>query len=83
MRPPPPPRVVCDVWGGAARALLSWQDEEGSPLSQKLDVLVELIGKAGILAALTCFFAMSAIGFGIQGERRPLPGASHRGSAQG
>ena len=48
--------------------LTSIQEEEGSPLFQKLDKLVVLIGKAGIAAAVVCFGAMCTIGFLINGE---------------
>ena len=42
-------------------------EEEGSPLFQKLDKLVVVIGKAGTTAALVCFFAMCIIGLGLHG----------------
>ncbi len=55
---------------GKIRAAVYGEDveEEGSPLFQKLDTLVVLIGKAGMTAALVCFAAMCAIGFGVQGK---------------
>ena len=43
-------------------------EEEGSPLFQKLDALVVLIGKAGIAAALSCFTVMCFVGLIVKGE---------------
>ena len=53
---------------GKIRAAVYGEDieEEGSPLFQKLDKLVVLIGKAGFGAAAVCFLAMCAIGFGVE-----------------
>ena len=41
---------------------------EGSPLFEKLDQLVMLIGKFGFAAAGLCFVAMCVIGFGFEGK---------------